>query len=125
MTLVNLASRYKAQKVASVADCGGVVAIIFQSEKSLSEIGDKLSDADKADVVAALDKLKETVKGNDTEAIKADTEALEKAFYALSEKLYKQSGAAQGADMGGNAGDGQSADGTYYNADFEDKTDNK
>ena len=100
-------------------------SIIFQSEKSLSEIGDKLSDADKADVVAALDKLKETVKGNDTEAIKADTEALEKAFYALSEKLYKQSGAAQGADMGGNAGDGQSADGTYYNADFEDKTDNK
>ncbi len=100
-------------------------SIIFQSEKSLNEIGDKLPDADKADVVAALDKLKETVKGNDTEAIKADTEALEKAFYALSEKLYKQSGAAQGADMGGNAGDGQSADGTYYNADFEDKTDNK
>ena len=100
-------------------------SIIFQSEKSLNEIGDKLPEGDKADVVAALNKLKETVKGNDTEAIKADTEALEKAFYALSEKLYKQSGAAQGADMGGNAGDGQSADGTYYNADFEDKTDNK
>ena len=100
-------------------------SIIFQSEKSLNEIGDKLPEGDKADVVAALNKLKETVKGNDTEAIKADTEALEKAFYALSEKLYKQSGAAQGADMGCNAGDGQSADGTYYNADFEDKTDNK
>ncbi len=101
-------------------------SIIFQSEKSLTEIGDKLPDSDKADVQAALDKLKETVKGGDTEAIKNDTEALEKAFYALSEKLYKQSGAA-GADAGfdPNAaqGEGASADGTYYNADYEDKTD--
>jgi len=99
-------------------------SLIFQSEKSLNEIGDKLPESDKADVVAALEKLKETVKSNDTEAIKADTEALEKAFYALSEKLYKQSGAQAGPDMGGNAGDaGQGADGTYYNADYEDKTD--
>ena len=97
-------------------------SIIFQSEKALSEIGDKLPDSDKEEVKAALDKLRETVKGGDTEAIKADTEALEKAFYALSEKLYKQSGA---ADMGGQPGaDGQSGDGTYYNADFEDKTNN-
>ncbi len=98
-------------------------SIIFQSEKALSEIGDKLPDSDKEEVKAALEKLRETVKGGDTEAIKADTEALEKAFYALSEKLYKQSGA-QG-DMGGQPGaDGQSSDGTYYNADFEDKTNN-
>ena len=104
-------------------------SIIFQSEKSLNEIGDKLPDSDKADVKAALDKLKETVKGNDTEAIKADTEALEKAFYALSEKLYKQAGGAQGAGFDPNAAAGadagQSSDGTYYNADYEDKTDNK
>ena len=100
-------------------------SIIFQSEKSLNEIGDKIPESDKADVKAALEKLKETVKGNDTEAIKADTEALEKAFYALSEKLYKQSGAADGgAGFGADAG-AQSADGTYYNADYEDKTDNK
>ena len=98
-------------------------SIIFQSEKTLSEIGDKLPDSDKEEVKAALEKLRETVKGGNTEAIKADTEALEKAFYALSEKLYKQSGA-QG-DMGGQSGaDGQSSDGTYYNADFEDKTNN-
>ena len=98
-------------------------SIIFQSEKALSEIGDKLPESDKTEVKAALDKLRETVKGGDTEAIKADTEALEKAFYALSEKLYKQAGGAEG--MGGQPGaDGQSADGTYYNADFEDKTNN-
>ena len=101
-------------------------SIIFQSEKSLGEIGDKLSDADKADVQSALDKLKETVKTGDTEAIKNDTEALEKAFYALSEKLYKQSGAAgAGFDPSAAQGEGASADGTYYNADYEDKTDSK
>ena len=78
-------------------------SLIFQSEKTLGEIGDKLPEADKEEVKAAIEKLKETVKGGDTAAIKADTEALEKAFYTLSEKLYKQSGA-QGADMGGDAG---------------------
>ena len=68
------------------------------------------------------------MKGNDTEAIKADTEALEKSFYAISEKLYSQAQNAQGAQGGANpntdpnAG-AQNGDGnTYYNADFEDKT---
>ena len=97
--------------------------MVFQSEKTLGEIGDKLPESDKADVKAAIEKLKETVKTDNTEAIKADTEALEKAFYALSEKLYAQQGGAQaGPDMGGDAG--ASGDGTYYNADFEDKTNN-
>ena len=100
-------------------------SIIFQSEKTLGEIGDKLPEADKADVVAAVEKLKSTVAGGNTEDIKADTEALEKAFYALSEKLYAQQGGAQqgtGFDAGAQ-GDGAQGDGTYYNADYEDKTD--
>ena len=100
--------------------------LIFQSEKTLAEIGDKLPESDLADVKAGIEKLKETVKGNDTEAIKRDTEALQQAFYAVSEKLYKQSGAAQGdagADFGGNAGGTDNgSDGTYYDAGFEDKT---
>ena len=97
-------------------------SLIFQSEKTLNDIGDKVSEDDKAPVKAAIEKLKETVKTNDTEAIKADSDALEKAFYAVSEKLYAQQGGAQGAgpDMGGNQGN----DGTYYNTDFEDKTNN-
>ena len=96
---------------------------IFQMEKSMNELGDKITDEDKAPVNAAIEKLKETVKGGDTEAIKADTEALEKAFYPIAEKLYKEqqaaggaAGAEGGADQGGNEG------GDYYNADFEDKT---
>ena len=99
--------------------------MVFQSEKTLTEIGDKLPESDKAEVVAAVEKLKETVKGNDTEAIKRDTEALEKAFYALSEKLYKQQGGAAGAQGAGcdnNCDNCGGDDGTYYNADFEDKT---
>ncbi len=92
--------------------------MIFQCEKTMTDVGDKLNDGDKAPVNEALEKLKETVKGGDTEAIKADTEALEKAFYALSEKLYQASGAAQGGE---GAQDG-AQDGTYYNADYEDKT---
>ena len=97
-------------------------SLVFQSEKTLGEIGDKLPESDKEEVKATAEKLKETLKGGDTEAIKADTEALEKAFYALSEKLYKQTGAqGAGPDMGG-AQDGAQGDGTYYNADYEDKT---
>ncbi len=101
--------------------------LIFQSEKTLGEIGDKLPDADKADVKAAIEKLRATLNGGDTEAIKADSEALEKAFYALSEKLYKQQGGAEGQNPGagngdaGNAGNGNN--GGFYNADFEDKSD--
>ena len=94
-----------------------------QTDKTLEEIGDKLPDSDKAPVKEAAEKLKETLKGNDTEAIKADTEALEKAFHALSEKLYQASGA-QGAGGfdGANGGAQAGGDGTYYDADFEDKT---
>ena len=99
-------------------------SLIFQSEKTLGEIGDKLPESDKEEVKAAIEKLKETVKGNDTEAIKADSDALEKAFYTLSEKLYKQSGAAQGQPGADQAGAGQpGGDGNYYNAEYEDKTD--
>ena len=97
--------------------------LIFQSEKTLAEIGDKLPESDLADVKAGIEKLKETVKSNDTEAIKRDTEALEKAFYAVSEKLYKQSGAQQGDPNAGFEGAQGGADnGTYYDAGFEDKT---
>ena len=96
-------------------------SIIFQSEKTLTELGDKADPADVEDVKAAIEKLKETIKGGDTEAIKADTEAVEKSFYKISEKLYQQAGA-QGADP--NAGAGTDGDGTYYNANYEDNSNN-
>ena len=99
-------------------------SLIFQSEKTMGEVGDKVPAEDKAAVEAAIEKLKATVATGDTDAIKADTEALEKAFYALSEKLYAQQGGAQGQGFDPNMGAGgaQGGDGTYYNADYEDKT---
>ena len=90
--------------------------MIFQCEKSLTELGDKVDEGMKAPVTAAIEKLKETVKAGDTEAIKADTEALEKAFYPLAEQLYKQASAAGAEGAAGGADDG------VYDADFEDKT---
>ena len=106
-------------------------SMIFQMEKALEDFGDKVDASDKAEVTAAIDKLKETVKTDNIDAIKADTDALEKAFYKISEKMYQQSGAA-GADGGagfdasagfdaGNNG-GSDNNGGYYDADFEDKT---
>ena len=104
-------------------------SLLFQSEKTLGEIGDKLPESEQSEVKAAMEKLRTTLTGGDTAAIKADTEALEKAFYALSEKLYKQSGAqgdAGGFDPNAQPGGFRTAgngDDTVYNADFEDKTD--
>ena len=89
---------------------------VFQSKKAMEDAGDKLSDSDKAPVQAAITKLEETLKTGSTEDIKADTEALEKALYELSSKLYQQPGA-QGGDQG-QAGN----DDTVYDADFTDKT---
>ena len=96
-------------------------SLIFQSEKALGELGDKVSDAEKQPVLDAIAKLKETVKGNDTDAIKADTEALQKSFYPLSEKLYQQQSAPQG-DAGAQQSGTTGEDGVY-NAEFTDKTD--
>ena len=94
-------------------------SLVFQSQKTLSEIGDKLSEDDKQPVRNAIEKLQETLKTDNTAAIKADTEALEQAFYKLSEKLYQQQPNPQNPDMGGDAGG--NADGVY-DADFTDKT---
>jgi len=97
--------------------------LAYQSEKTLSELGDKATDAEKDTVRAAIEKLRETAKGDDVEAIKADTKALEEAFYPIAQKMYADAQAQQGAgaDMGGQ---GAGPDGTYYSADFEDKSDN-
>ena len=95
--------------------------MIFQTEKTIADLGDKVTDADKAPVTAAIEKLRETIKGGNTEAIKADTEALQKAFYPIAEKLYQQN-----ADNNAQAGGATGADGNYYGGDndFEDKTNN-
>ncbi len=97
--------------------------MIFQTEKTLGDIKDKIPDEELVDVKAALEKLKESAKGTDTDIIKADTEALEQAFYKVSEKLYSHNdvnGGGEGAEASDNNGGGEQ---TYYDPGFEDKTD--
>ena len=94
--------------------------MVYQSEKTLGEVGDKISADEKAKVQAGIDKLKETLKGTDTAAIKAATEELTKEFYAVSEKLYQQANpqGAQGAQPGPDAAQGGQS-GQYYDADYK------
>ena len=100
--------------------------MVYQSEKTLAEMGDKIPADDKAKVQAGIDKLKETLKGQDTDAIKAATEELTQAFYAVSEKLYQQANPqdAAGAQPGADAG---AQGGQYYDADYKvvDEDENK
>ena len=72
--------------------------MVYQCEKTIEEMGDKLDAADKADLEAKMNDLKEALKGEDIEAIKAKQEELTKAFYAVSEKIYQAAAAAQQAD---------------------------
>ncbi|MBP3300744.1 MAG: molecular chaperone DnaK [Clostridia bacterium] len=92
--------------------------MIYQCEKSMNDMGDKLSAEDKAPVTEQIEKLKETVKGNDTAAIKADTEELQQRFYKIAEKIY-----AQQQPQGNVAPDAEAAqpnnDGTVNVDDFK------
>ena len=97
--------------------------MVYQVEKILADEGDKIPENDKADIQAKLDALKEALKGEDTELIKSKQEELTQSFYKISEELYKQAQAAQGANPGSgydpNAGAAPNSDG-YYDADFKD-----
>ena len=96
--------------------------VIYQSEKTLNEMGDKVSESDKAPVLAAIEKLKEAQKGTDVAAIKAATDEVQNAFYAVSEKLYKN--AAPQGDPNANPGAGAQPNGGnddgVVDADFEE-----
>ena len=95
--------------------------MVYQSEKTLSEMGDKIPADDKSKVQAGIDKLKEVLKGTDTAAIKTATDELTQAFYAVSEKLYQQANP-QGAQGGAQQQAGPDAgaqQGQYYDADYK------
>ena len=95
-------------------------AYILQTEKTLEEIGDKVSDSEKQEVRDELENLKKAVATDDIDAIKNATEAFEKKFYALSEKLYKAQGGAEGGEGQQQGGASQNEDGSY-SADFTEK----
>lgn len=91
-------------------------ALVYQAEKTVKEIGDKGDAAKVKEVNDAIAKLKETLKGDDTEKIKADAEALTKPLHELTEKLYQQAQQAQQAAQGA-ADQQQSQQGAQHKAD--------
>ncbi|GAA0097653.1 molecular chaperone DnaK [Clostridium perfringens] len=100
---------------------------VYQTEKTLNELGDKVSAEEKSEIEAKIEEVKKVKDGDDIEAIKKAMEDLTQAFYKVSEKLYQQNGGAQGEgfdpnNMGGaNAGAGaaNSNDDNVVDADFE------
>ncbi len=97
--------------------------LVYQSEKTLGEVGDKVDQADKDAVQAEIDKVKEALKGTDNDQIKAATEALQQKFYEISTKLYQQANpqGQPGQDAGQQANQN---DENVYDADFTDTTNN-
>ena len=100
----------------------GADQMIYQTEKTLTDMGDKLSEDEKKDIQAGIDALKETLKGEDLEKIKAAQDDLQKKVYAVSEKLYKaaaeQAQAQQAAE--GSAEQPKDGEPNVYEADFKD-----
>ena len=92
--------------------------VAYQTEKTLGELGDKISAEEKASIQAAVDKLKEVNKGTDLQAIKDATDEVQKAFYAVSEKLYKNTAPQDGCGGDcGSCGDDGVVDADYQTVD--------
>ena len=107
--------------------------MVYQCEKTLTDMGDKLDEGEKAAVQAKIDETKEALKGDDIEKIKTASEALQQEIYKISEKVYKAAQEAAAAQQGANPADGAAgagangaADGSnVYEADYKDADDDK
>jgi molecular chaperone DnaK len=97
--------------------------MIYQTEKTVNEFGDKPSDDEKNKINTAKEALKEALKGTDIEAIKTAQEALQKEVYAVSEKVYKAAAEAQQAAGGADGNQTAGNDNNVYDADFSDVDD--
>ena len=89
--------------------------LVYQTEKTMEELKDKISDDEKAKITAECDKVKEALKGTDTDAIKSATESLQKVFYEISQKLYQQAN-----PQGSNPNDGAAGANNEANGDVVD-----
>ena len=100
-------------------------SMIYQTEKTLKEMGDKVNAADKQRIEEAVAALKKAIEGGDTADIKSKTEALQQAAYKIAEEMYKQQGAqagaagAAGAGAAGGASESGSTKGTADDVDYE------
>jgi len=99
-------------------------SLIYTTEKSLKDVGDKIGATEKSAVESAVKDLKSAMEGKDTEVIKQKTEALKQASYKLSEELYKQASASQGGQAAGGSGDAGNGGAQSASDDSSDKTQN-
>ncbi|MBE6781810.1 MAG: molecular chaperone DnaK [Ruminococcaceae bacterium] len=97
--------------------------MVYTTEKTVSEFGDKITEEEKKNIEDAKEALKEALKGEDIEAIKAKQEELQKQVYAVSEKIYKAAAEAQQAAQGGQTAENAGPD--VYDADYTDVDDSK
>ena len=105
--------------------------LVFQCEKAMTDLGDKINEDEKANIQSKIDALKEAVKTDNTDDIKAKTDELQKAFYDVSSRIYQAAGGAAGAegagpDMGGASYDAgadanNGGDDGFVDADFTEK----
>lgn len=124
--MVKDAEQYKAEdekRKAAVEARNQADAMIYQTDKALKDLGDKVTEQEKTEIEKAKNELNEALQGDDTDNIKAKSEALSQAFYKVSEKLYQQAQAEQQAQPGA----GQAADGddTVVDADYKVVDDDK
>ncbi len=86
--------------------------MVYQCEKALGEVGDKITEDEKMGIQAEIDKVKEALKGSDMELIKSSVDALTKKFYEIAPKIYQQPGAEGAPNTGAPGADG------VYDAEF-------
>ena len=101
-------------------------SLVYNCQKTIDELGDKISSEEKAKAETEIDNVKKALEGSDTEAIKAATEKLTTVFYSISEKLYSAANAAGADNAGQTAGPNVDENGNVYDADYKvENDDNK
>ena len=98
-------------------------SLVYNSQKTLDELGDKVSGEEKAKVEAEVENVRKSLEGTNVDAIKDATEKLTKVFYELSEKLYSAQAAAAQAE--GAADESEAKEGTVYDAEYKVEDDDK
>ena len=101
----------------------GADQMVYQAEKTVTDMGDKLSDDEKKSVNDGVEALKEALKGTDIEAVKAKQEELQKALFAISEKVYKEAAAKAQAEQQAQPEGEAKKDDNVYDAEYTDVND--
>ena len=100
-------------------------SLVYSSQKTLDDLGDKISGEEKAKVETEIENVKKALETNNVDTIKEATEKLTTVFYQISEQLYKQTAANNAGAEGQNASDAGASDGNVYDADYKVEDDNQ